>query len=78
MTLEESFKSVPTWIKQINENLNNLNNPYLILFGHKIDIDKSEWKVNQEEIKKFVEEKKCHILKHQLKIIEVLKKDLII
>ena len=58
MTLKESFKSVSTQIKQINENLNNLNNPYLILFGHKIDIDKSEWKVNQEEIKKFVEEKK--------------------
>ena len=55
MTLEESFKSVSTWIKQIDE---NLNNPYLILFGNKIDIDKSEWKVNQEEIKKFVEEKK--------------------
>ena len=55
MTLKESFKSVSTQIKQINE---NLNNPYLILFGHKIDIDKSEWKVNQEEIKKFVEEKK--------------------
>ena len=55
MTFEESFKSVSTWIKQIDE---NLNNPYLILFGNKIDIDKSEWKVNQEEIKKFVEEKK--------------------
>ena len=55
MILEESFKSVSTWIKQIDE---NLNNPYLILFGNKIDIDKSEWKVNQEEIKKFVEEKK--------------------
>ena len=57
MTLKESFKNVSTQIKQINENLNNLNNPYLILFGNKIDIDKSEWQVNQEEIKKFVEEK---------------------
>ena len=74
MTLEKSFKSVSTWIKQINE---KLNNPYLISFGNKIDIDKPNGKLIKKKLKNLLK-KKCHILKHQLKIIEVLKKDLII
>ena len=45
MILEESFKSVSTWIKQINE---KLNNPYLILFGNKIDIDKPNDKIKKK------------------------------
>ena len=36
----------------------NFDNPCLVLFGNKIDKDKSEWKVTPEEIEKLVEDNK--------------------
>ena len=54
MILEESFKSVSTWIKQINE---NLNNPYLISFGNKIDIDKPNVKLIKKKLKNLLKKK---------------------
>ena len=54
MTLEKSFKSVSTWIKQINE---KLNNPYLILFGNKIDIDKLNGKLIKKKLKNLLKKK---------------------
>ena len=54
MTLEKSFKSVSTWIKQINE---KLNNPYLISFGNKIDIDKPNVKLIKKKLKNLLKKK---------------------
>lgn len=54
VTLKDSFKSISNWMNQIND---NLNDPRLVLFGNKIDIDKEEWQVKQEEINQFVKEK---------------------
>ena len=54
VTKRETFTNVETWLSEIKE---NFNNPCLVLFGNKIDKDKSEWEVSEEEIKKFAEEK---------------------
>ena len=54
VTKRETFNNVNTWLSEIND---NFNNPCLVLFGNKIDIDKSKWEVSEEEIKKFAEEK---------------------
>ena len=54
MILEKSFEGVSTWIKQINE---NLNNPYLISFGNKIDIDKPNGKLIKKKLKNLLKKK---------------------
>ena len=54
VTLKASFDNVNSWLNEISE---NLNDPCLVLFGNKIDRDKNEWEVTQEEAKKFAEEK---------------------
>ena len=35
-----------------------MDNPCLVLLGNKIDFEKEKWQVTQEEIDKFVQEKK--------------------
>ena len=57
VTSKQSFENISIWLKSIYEINPNL---YLILFGNKIDKDKSEWEVTNEEINKFVEEKKLN------------------
>ena len=57
VTSKQSFENISIWLKSIYEINPNF---YLILFGNKIDKDKSEWKVTNEEINKFVEEKKLN------------------
>ena len=42
------------WLDEIN---NNCNNPCLVLFGNKIDLDQKLREVTPEEIKKFCQEK---------------------
>ena len=54
VTKKETFDNVNEWLNEINE---NFNNPCLVLFGNKIDIDKNKWQVTEEEIKKFAQEK---------------------
>jgi small GTP-binding protein len=54
VTLKASFDNVNSWLNEISE---NLNDPCLVLFGNKIDRDKDEWEVTQEEAKKFAEER---------------------
>ena len=55
VTSKQSFENISIWLKSIYEINPNF---YLILFGNKIDKDKSEWEVTNEEINKFIEEKK--------------------
>ena len=54
ITSHESFENINMWLKQINE---HCNNPCLVLFGNKIDLDQSLRQVTPEEIKKFCNEK---------------------
>jgi small GTP-binding protein len=50
VTKRKTFESVNSWLEEIRE---CLDNPCLILFGNKIDIDKKEWQVTKEEVEKF-------------------------
>ena len=50
-----SFDNIEKWLNEIKD---NFNKPCLVLLGNKIDIDEDKWKVSQEEIDKFVQEKK--------------------
>jgi len=54
-TNKQSFKNIETWLDEIRD---NLDNPCLVLLGNKIDFEKEKWQVTQEEIDKFVQEKK--------------------
>ena len=67
VTSRKSFENVSMWLDSIYEIKENFD---LILFGNKADKDKSEWKVTNEEIIKFIEGKK-------LKYFEVSAKNLI-
>ena len=54
-TNKQSFKNIEVWLDEIRD---NLDNPCLVLLGNKIDFEKEKWQVTQEEIDKFVQEKK--------------------
>ena len=51
----KSFDNIETWLNEIED---NLDKPCLVLLGNKIDIEEDKWNVTQEEIDKFVQEKK--------------------
>ena len=70
VTLKSSFDNVTTWLNEINE---NLNDPCLVLFGNKIDRNKDEWEVTQEEAKKFAEERNLTYFETSAKTKEGLK-----
>ena len=55
VTSKESFSNISLWLDDIKD---NFDNPCIVLFGNKIDIEKDKWEVTPEEIKKLVEEKK--------------------
>ena len=52
VTNKETFYNVDSWLEEIKE---NLQNPCLVLFGNKIDIEKDKWKVTTEEAKAYAE-----------------------
>ena len=54
LTKKQSLENLNIWLELIK---NNLNNPYIILFGNKADLDKNKWQINSEEINKFSQEK---------------------
>ena len=54
VTSRQSFENVSKWLVSIKENYPNF---MVILFGNKVDIDKSNWGVTSEEINKFIKEK---------------------
>ena len=55
VTSKESFSNISLWLDDIKD---SFDNPCIVLFGNKIDIEKDKWEVTPEEIKKLVEEKK--------------------
>ena len=70
VTLKASFDNVNSWLNEISE---NLNDPCLVLFGNKIDRNKDEWEVTQEEAKKFAEERNLTYFETSAKTKEGLK-----
>ena len=50
LTKKITFDNVVNWLKQIDENLNNVS---LVLFGNKCDIEKEKWEVTKEEVLQF-------------------------
>ena len=50
LTKKITFDNVVNWLKQIDENLNNVS---LVLFGNKCDIEKEKWEVTEEEVLQF-------------------------
>ena len=51
----KSFDNIENWLEIIKE---EFNNPIIILFGNKVDANKEEWKVTEEEINLFCTKKK--------------------
>jgi len=54
VTKRKSFENVNIWLNEIKE---NFNNPCLILFGNKSDIEKEKWEITTEEIEQFAKKK---------------------
>ena len=54
VTKRKSFENVNIWLNEIKE---NFNNPCLILFGNKSDIEKENWEITTEEIEQFAKKK---------------------
>ena len=52
VTEKSSFENVGLWLEEIKE---NLQNPCLVLFGNKIDLEEDKWQVTTEEAKKYAE-----------------------
>ena len=50
LTNRKSFENINVWLEQIKE---NLDNPFIVLFGNKNDRSKKEWQVNIEEAEEF-------------------------
>ena len=55
LTKKESFTNINSWLDDIKENLNDV---CIVIFGNKCDKDKKEWEISNDEIKKFIDEKK--------------------
>ena len=55
ITNRKSFDNIENWLEIIKE---EFNNPIIILFGNKVDANKEEWKVIEEEINLFCTQKK--------------------
>ena len=55
LTNTESFQHVINWLNEIYENFNKKVS--IVLFGNKSDINKSEWKITEEEAIQFAKEK---------------------
>ena len=55
VTSKQSFENLSMWLDLIKKVYPNV---MVFIFGNKVDYDKSEWKVTNEEINKFIEEKK--------------------
>ena len=64
VTNKESFTNVSNWLADIKE---HLNNPCLILFANKIDMEKDLWTITEDEIIEFANEKKLVYFKTSAK-----------
>ena len=55
VTKKKSFENINLWLEIIKE---NFQNPCLVLFGNKADMEKEKWVITSEEAKKFANSKK--------------------
>ena len=55
LTKRETFNNINTWLDDIKENLNDV---CIVIFGNKCDLDKQDWQVTNDEIQRFIDEKK--------------------
>ena len=55
VTLKQSFENLSLWIEEIKDKKPNI---MIIIFGNKVDKDKSKWEVTNEEINKFIKGQK--------------------
>ena len=55
LTKKKSFENINSWLEIIKE---NLQDPCLVLFGNKADIEKEKREITSEEAKKFANSKK--------------------
>ena len=52
ITDKNSFNNIESWLKEIKDNFEQ--EPIIILFGNKVELDKEIWKVSMEEIEGIV------------------------
>ena len=65
VTSRRSFENASIWLDSVKEDYPNF---MVILFGNKVDINKSDWEITSEDINKFIKEK-------NLKYIEITAKN---
>ena len=53
VTNRKSFDNIKGWLSEIQE---NIDNPIIILFGNKVDVNKEKWSLNEIEIESFAKE----------------------
>ena len=58
VTNRDSFNNLGLWLSSIYEEC--ANNPFIILFGNKVDESKEKWAVNEEEIEIFAKRNNLH------------------
>ena len=63
ITSKSSFENLNHWLEDIKD---NFDNPNLVLFGNKVDLEEKR-EVSKEEIEKFAKNNKI-ILKHLQKL----------
>ena len=50
----DSFDKLDQWLDDIRD---NSNDPFIILFGNKVDSDSDKWEVTSEEVNKYAKER---------------------
>ena len=70
VTNRETFDNVTQWLEQIKD---NLQNPFVALFGNKTDMPKDKWKVTTEEAKEFAQKNKLEYFETSAKLNEGIK-----
>ena len=66
VTNRKSFENIDEWLRLIKENIEQ--NPDIILFGNKADVEKEKWKVTKEEIKQYLKKMKLDYFEISTKI----------
>ena len=53
LTRKNTFNNIDGWMKTIED---NFDKPNIVLFGNKADIDKSKWKITEEEVENLAQQ----------------------
>lgn len=63
ITNHESFENIPMWMKKVKERIDiESHNPVFALIGCKLDLDKDEREVSQEEARVLAEHHQMHFV----------------